>query len=49
MCFTGTRARTFSDDRAYQRYAEEKSRIPKGLPAAEYDKRVKALMKKYKI
>lgn len=47
MCFTATK-RKISDDR-YKRYAEEKSRIPLNLPAAEYEKRVKALAKKYKI
>ena len=33
----------------YRKYAEAKSRIPKNLSAEEYERRVKALAKKYKI
>ena len=33
----------------YRKYAEAKSQIPKSLSAEEYERRVKALAKKYKI
>lgn len=33
----------------YRRYAEAKSKIPMNLSAEEYERRVKALAKKYKI
>ena len=33
----------------YRRYAEAKQRIPKDLPAAEYEAAIKKLAKKYRI
>lgn len=33
----------------YRRYAEEKQRIPKDLPTAEYEARIKKLARKYRI
>ena len=38
-----------ADAERYRRYHAAKARIPWGLPPAEYEKRVKALAKKYKI
>lgn len=47
MCFTAMKRR-ISDDR-YRRYAEAKRKIPLNLPPAEYEARVRALAKKFKI
>lgn len=47
MCFTAMKRRT-SDNR-YRRYAEAKRKIPLNLPPAEYEARVRALAKKFKI
>jgi hypothetical protein len=47
MCFTATRRK--ASDARYRKYAEAKAKIPLNLPAKEYEARVKALARKYKI
>lgn len=50
MCTTVLkRIRFKADCERYRRYAEEKQRIPKDLPPAEYERRVKALARRYQI
>ena len=54
MCTTGMKRAVFNvaakaDAERYRRYAEAKSRIPFNLTPAEYEARVKALAKKYRI
>ena len=50
MCTTVIRRAIFKADcERYRRYAEAKKQIPKDLDPAEYEKRVKALAKKYRI
>ena len=47
MCSTAMK-RKISDSR-YRLYAEAKRKIPLNLPPAEYEARVRALAKKFKI
>lgn len=50
MCTTVIRRAIFKADcERYRRYAEAKKRIPKDLPPTEYERRVKALAKRYQI
>lgn len=50
MCSTVLkRIRFKADCERYRRYAEAKQRIPKDLSTAEYERRVKALAKRYQI
>lgn len=50
MCTTvAKRIRFKADCERYRRYAEEKQRIPRDLPPAEYEERVKKLIRKYRI
>lgn len=54
MFTTATRQRRFNpfamaDAERYRRYANAKSRIPRNLSATEYEARVQALARKYKI
>lgn len=50
MCSTAMKRISFEADcERYRRYAEAKRRIPMNLPPAEYEARVKKLIKKFKI
>ena len=50
MCTTVLkRIRFKAECERYRRYAEAKQRIPKDLSPAEYERRVKALAKRYQI
>ena len=50
MCTTVVkRIRFKAECERYRRYAEAKQRIPKDLSPAEYERRVKALAKRYQI
>jgi hypothetical protein len=50
MCSTVLkRIRFKADCERYRRYAEAKQRIPKDLSPAEYERRVKALARRYRI
>jgi hypothetical protein len=50
MCSTVLkRIRFKADCERYRRYAEAKQRIPKDLSPAEYEWRVKALARRYRI
>ena len=50
MCSTVLkRIRFKADCERYRRYAEAKQRIPKDLSPAEYERRVKALARRYQI
>lgn len=50
MCSTVLkRIRFKADCERYRRYSEEKQRIPKDLPPAEYEAAIKKLARKYRI
>lgn len=50
MCSTVLkRIRFKADCERYRRYAEAKQRIPKDLTPEEYERRVKALARRYRI
>ena len=50
MCTTVVKRIVFKTDMSrYEKYAEAKARIPKDLPADEYERRIKELAKKFKV